>query len=302
MANNLEKSILSTIAYFDIFDYPLTDLEIWKWLYRTENWDKQNVFSEIIKILENSEYLKSLIESKRGFYFLKGRESILKIRQKRYNLAEEKFKKAIKISRFLRFLPGVRMIAVCNSLAWSNASEESDIDFFIVTRKNKIWITRFWAAGFLKLLGLRPRGQRTKDKICLSFFADEDSLDFEKISLGKPDIYLIYWIVQIAPIYDAGGIYQKFLSANSWIKKYLPNYFAAEIGFRRKIKAAALPLFFFGWGNKFSRWLQIKFLPKQIRDAANKDSCVIVSDSILKFHVNDRRTKYREIWENKLKE
>jgi predicted nucleotidyltransferase len=296
MENNLEKSILATIAYFDIFDYPLTIVELWKWLYQSGAEEKKNNLSEILDILENNVKINSLVGSRRGFYFLRGREAIVELRQARYNLAEKKFKRALRVGFFLKRLPGIKMIAVCNNLAWSNAGEESDIDLFVVTEKGKIWTTRFWAAGLLKIFGLRPNEKRTKDKICLSFFADEENLNLEKISLGRPDIYLIYWIAQIAPIYDPGGIYQKFLEANSWIKKYLPNYLGVEPGRQRLLGRQKLALNFLGWGENFFHRIQLRAMPTKLKEMANRDSRVIVNDSMLKFHANDRREEYRDKW------
>jgi len=296
MENNLEKSILETVAYFDIFDYPLTVVELWKWLYQSGRGEERSDISEILDILENSVRINSLVGSRRGFYFLRGREAIVELRQARYNLAEKKFRRALRVGFFLKRLPGIKMIAVCNSLAWSNAGEESDIDLFIVTKKGKIWTTRFWAAGLLKIFGLRPSEKTTKNKICLSFFADEENLNFEKISLGQPDIYLIHWIAQIAPIYDAGGIYQKFLEANSWIKKYLPNYFGVEPSRRRRLGRPKLALNFFGWGEGLFRRIQLRAMPAKLREMANIDSRVIVNNSMLKFHANDRRAEYRDKW------
>jgi len=344
--NNLEKSIFSAVAYCDIFDYPLTAGEIWKWLFRDEIWGS-SLFN-VQKELEESENFKSLLGSRRGFYFLKGREATIELRQIRYSLAERKFKKALRVVRFLRFAPGIRMTAVCNSLAWSNASEESDIDFFIVTASNKIWTARFWTAGLLTLFGLRPTKNKTRDKICLSFFVDEDNLNLEKIAIDQPDIYLIHWITQLAPIYDRGGVYEKFLKANKWIKKYLPNSFGNEVGERRKVPSAGLPqkhasqdtlpyiesespralpradrinsiensfdqsalrkVFSADTSSaqrrktaeRFFRWVQLKVMPDKLKEMANKDTRIIVSDGVLKFHDGDRRKEYKRRWEDKM--
>ena len=325
--NNLEKSIFATLAYFDVFDYPLTLFEIWKWLYQNEDLKSTDSIANIEKTLENSEALESLISSKWGFYFLNGRKEIVKLRQEKYNLAEEKFKKALRIGRLLRFIPHIKMIAVCNSLAWSNPRKEGDLDFFIVTSKNKIWTVRFWATSFLKLFGLRPTKNKTRDKICLSFFVDEENFDLEPLALGE-DIYLLYWIIQIVPVYDKDGIYQKFLKANEWIKKYLPNSFGSEVSERRKVLSRApIPGIIaspdeigtkqsyvsinerdcFGvacpcndCGEKFFRWIQMKVMPSKLKEMANRDSRVITSDGILKFHDNDRRAEFKKKWEEKL--
>jgi predicted nucleotidyltransferase len=295
--NNLEKSILATIAYFDVFNYPLTVAEIWKWLYsKEESRDGSLTIGEIWKILENNQSLKSLVNSYRGFYFLKNRDDLVEVREVRYVLAMKKIKRARRVAKFLKFIPGIKMIALCNSLAWTNAREESDIDFFIVTGKNKIWTARFWAAGFLQIFGLRPSKKNTRDKICLSFFADYDSLNLESLTTGSPDIYLIYWVAQLQPLFDRGGMYNKFWQANAWIKKFLPNVFPRdginEVSENRPVKI--------GLGEKFFRWLQLKLMPKNLKDMANRDGRVVVSDHILKFHANDRREEYKKIWEEKM--
>lgn len=357
--NNLEKSISATIAYFDIFNYPLTEVEIWKWLLmisdfrfkisdlnlRLSDEDKKISLAAVQKILENSDLIKSLTSNDRGFYFLKNREELVEIRERRYVLAEKKIKRAKRVTGFLKFIPGIKMIAVCNSLAWTNAREESDIDFFIVTAPNKIWTARFWAAGFLKIFGLRPSGKNNKDKICLSFFVDEDSLELEPLAVGQPDIYLIYWVAQLRPLYDRGGVYQKFWQANAWVKNFLPNIFPREVG--RAVSSAGLPLKHAsqesfsdgasqspralpraaavfvekkdsnqsalrkvfgadttsdGFLEIFFRWLQMKLLLKSLKEMANRDSRVVITDKILKFHANDRREEYKQKWIKRVNE
>jgi len=298
----LEKSILATIAYFDIFNYPLTEVEIWKWLW-FENSKVSNLW-EIEQTLKNSEILKSLMSNSRGFYFLKNREELVEIRERRYILAEKKVKRAKRVAGLLKFIPGIKMIAVCNSLAWTNAREESDIDFFIVTAPNKIWTARFWAAGFLQIFGLRPSKNNARDKICLSFFVDEDSLNLEPLAVGQLDVYLVYWIVQLWPLYDRGGVYQKFWQANTWVKNFLPNVFSREMDAEKNVgNAAGLPQKHASQESfieKFFRWLQMKLLPKNLKEMENRDSRVVITDKILKFHANDRREEYKKIWEEKM--
>src|SRR3989339_2255006 len=89
----LEKSILSTISYFDIFDFPLTLMEIWKWLWSDR---EPHVFrlDEIRETLEESGYLQKRLGAQGGFYFLTGREGIIQTRLERYSLAELKYHKA----------------------------------------------------------------------------------------------------------------------------------------------------------------------------------------------------------------
>ena len=59
--NELEKSILKTLIYFDIFNYPLTSLEICNFLI-----DYSCKLKDVVRELENSENIKRYTESKNG--------------------------------------------------------------------------------------------------------------------------------------------------------------------------------------------------------------------------------------------
>ena len=308
MASKLEKSIFSTIAYFDIFSYPLTLVEIWKWLYFESPYENKATqedvsLSKIREVLENSPKIKSLIKEKWGFYFLKNREEIVGLRRARYNFAEEKIRKALKIIYFFKFIPGIEMIGLCNSLSWANAREESDIDLLIITKKNRIWISRFFSVLFLKIFGLRPKKNKLKDKICLSFFIDEDNLNLEKFSVDDPDIYLIYWINQMTPLFNTGSTHKKFLENNLWINKYLPNIISCEGSERRRVKS-----FYKSKESKrsflenFLKRVQYRVFPKEMMECANRGKEVIINDGVLKFHCNDKREDYKKEWLKRINE
>lgn len=307
--NELEKNIFKTIVWFDIFDYPLTAWEIYKWGYGKKS-DIKNQISNIKESLEKSEELKKLISYKDGFYFLKWRDDLVKIRKERYLLAEKKYKKLLKITNILTHLPFVKLIAVADGLSYSNSKEGDDIDLFIITSKNRIWLVRFLSILILKFLKVRPTLSDKKDKICLNFFITEENLNLKKICLSEkndlPDIYFIYWLAWLYPIYTEGDIWEKFVEANYWIKKYLSNYYPQESISRRKIILKPIYRFFKrfcekihsksfnGLSEKFYRWLQLKIMPKHLKEITNKNTSVIINDQILKFHDKDRREEYRK--------
>ncbi|MFH0972736.1 MAG: hypothetical protein V1768_01930, partial [Patescibacteria group bacterium] len=47
--------------------------------------------------------------------------------------------------------------------------------------------------------------------------------------------------------------------------------------------------------------IQLKIMPRQLKEMANKNTKVVINDKILKLHVNDRRDKYRKAFLNNLK-
>ena len=70
----MEKAILKTLAYADIFDYPMTLREIHKWLI-----NKKANLRQVEKVLSKLSK-KGKVKSKKEYYFLARREEIVKRR------------------------------------------------------------------------------------------------------------------------------------------------------------------------------------------------------------------------------
>lgn len=302
--NDLEKSILKTIAFFDIFSYPLTASEIFKWLYKPQ---QKYLLSDVREILKTSQILKKELASKEGFYYIKGRDHIYLRRKQNNNLAERKFRRVVYLSKVYRFVPFVRLVAVCNSLAYSNANEKSDIDLFIISRRNTIWLARFFTIFIVKLLGLRPKEDSKKDTFCLSFFVDENYLNILSSRMGNDDVYYPYWVSSLMPVYNPDGLYEKFLEANSWYKSYLPNaypnQFSKEVRANRWSKFCNVvinfifnPPIFRRLVYNFYRSFQIKIIDKNLKALINIDTRVIVNERMLKFYSNDNRELFAKKW------
>jgi len=322
------QRILATVNYFDIFDYPLTLIEVYKYLINNAG-DRQ--IEQGINLFGLAEYLNQLcraglMDSLNGFYFLAGRSQIAKLRINRYKLSQSKYKKAIKISQLLKFIPGIRLIAICNNLAYNNSRQGSDIDLFIITSKRRIWFVRFFCNLILSVLGQRPKllnteeamvagkfsvNQINQDKICNSFFITENNLNLEPYKICDNDWYLMFWLQQIKPIYDQNNLYKKFVQANCRVKKFFPykfseNNFIFYQTIYRSFLDSQLKNFFdklaINLDEKFYKWLQFKLMPKKLKQLSQKsDSRVIIADNILKFHQNDRRLEYNQEFDRRLR-
>lgn len=302
----LLHSILSAITYFDLFDYPLTSTEVWKYQWRGTDADNNaeergTVFSlfEVIDTLEQLEK-DGRVTSGNGFYFLPGREALIKTRNLRHVIAYRKWRKALRVVRVLRWFPCIRMIAVANTLAYDNADEGSDIDLFIVTKAGRVWTARFFVVLFLQLFGLRPNVNTRRDKICACFFIDESHLDISNLALpGEPDVYLHYWITTLWPLYNPHGVYEQFFEANKWIRKNVPNICAIIPNMFRRVDATPKLQRIAEWkvrlfSESFYRRMQERRFPNAIQTRLGKDTTVVANDHVLKFHTHDRREEYRK--------
>lgn len=304
----IERAVIATLAYFDLSDYPLTLIELRQWLYASPDGERLVVqrpsLGELAALLDSSSWLQERVGQDRGFIFLRGRADIIVSRLHRAEIAERKFRRARRIVRVFRHLPSIRLIAICNTLAYANSRDDSDIDFFILTRPGTIWSTRLLTTAFTAALGIRPRGHEGRDTICLSFFATDRGMDFRAIQRHPQDVYLHYWINQLIPLYDRDGAYAELFAANAWVRTHLPHHAPYRSGTRRDIDAlsarqtrrsahAGSPI------EGFSRALQQRILPDHLRALANRDTRVIMNDDLLKFHDNDRREQYRQEFEQR---
>jgi hypothetical protein len=229
MDNDLSKNILSTIAYYDVLDYPLTSFEIWKYLINsqdTRNSDqdmeenKTNSLTEIIKELETEEIKKHISEF-RGFYFLKGRENLVTERIESNKISENKLKKARKIIFWLRFIPFVKMIAVAGRVGMKNAKSGSDIDLLIIFKHGKIFTGRFLSTALIHFSGQRRYRNKINNRICFNHFLSD------KLEISIRDLYSSHNYVFVLPLYG-GEVLQDFLEKNQWIKNYRPNFTFSE--------------------------------------------------------------------------
>jgi len=215
----MERAILQTLCYHDIFDYPLALSEISKFLIinskcKIQNAKLQFKIQNLIK--------RRKIQEKDDFYFLSGREKIVAIRKRREKYSRKKFLIAKKATRFLRLIPTIKMIAVTGALAVNNVKEEDDIDFLIVVSKNRLWLTRIQAVLLIELFASRPQLDkgRLQDAICLNIFLDENHLQMPR---EKQNLFVAHELVQMKLLWQKDNVYQKILKENQWVKKFLPN-------------------------------------------------------------------------------
>lgn len=235
--------------------------------------------------------------------------------------AWRKFKKVRRWARVLRFVPFVCMIAIGNALGYGNCSPDSDIDLVIVTTSKRIWTVRLLVVALLRLFRQRP-GEHTRDAICPSFFLTNEAMNLEKLQLDHssfdihhspfpPDPYLLFWLTQLTVLYDVGNTYDAFWRANEvWVRRWLPDARSRAIHprlctqvRRRTFYFSLLTSHLSRIGDAFERWCrrfqEQRFSP-EIRALANRDSRVVITDRMLKFHTNDRRAHYREQWVRRL--
>lgn len=287
----LEKSILETVAFFDIFDYPLTSFEIWQYA---------PVSATLLDVRNTLEQNVLKLESRNGFFFLPGREHILHSRSRRYNIADQKIKKARRRLRLLQWLPGIRLVCLANSIGSHNFRPGGDTDLFIITKNGRLWLVKCLATIITAMLGWRPTATKSADQLCLSFLIDESALDLSHFS--QADVYFPYWLAGLTPLYGDPKVYNRLIKENAWLEQRLPNWRSACAMPRNRftLSKRSVSSFFGTWPEKIAKKTQEYFMSPTIKTLANKDQRVVVTDHILKLHTVDRREYFKQQLHNRL--
>ena len=214
MKNQLKKAVLKTVAYADIFAYPLSLKQLHLFLIEQQiSWDH----------FQKADFKNSLLQEKNGFYFLKGKQNLVKLRAEKEKISQKKLSLAIKKANWLKVIPSIRMVGLTGNLAMRNAQDQDDIDLLIVTKAGGLWLTRLLTVLFLDFFNWRrlPGQKKVKDKICLNMFLDESHLQIPK---AKQNLFTAHEVVQLKPLWERDNLYQKFIKQNLWVKKFLPNW------------------------------------------------------------------------------
>jgi len=198
----LDRAILETLAYSDIFECPLRLVELHRYL-------SVYVDREVLPIRLRS--LIGQVEEMDGFYFLAGHYEFVDVRKQREIKSRALMPHALHYGHLLGSLPFVRMVALTGSLAVLNVSKNVDFDYMLVTVHGRVWIARAFALLFNRLTRLWGY------TICPNVIVSEASLRWH-----QQDLYSARELCQMIPITGMGA-YQKLMQVNEWVKEFLPN-------------------------------------------------------------------------------
>lgn len=274
MGQSLSDYLYATVAYADIFDYPLTADDIYFWCIK--KYPKKEIRAEKIPGVVGHNYI----------FTLRGRQNSVETYNTRRDISKEKREKARRVAKWLRLIPSLTLVGVTGGVAVDNAVEDDDIDLFFIAARKTLWITRILVTILIDCLRVRrkPGDTNVKNKICLNMFMSEDNLRLPK---KEQDLYAAHEVLQMTPLWARGNSYRQFLEANIWVKKFLPVAWEVKrAGHNNHPKASyvwtRISVFFLRWFEKPAKSFQLWYM-------GGRHTHEVITPHMLRFHPADAR-------------
>ena len=105
-----EEAFLRTVVYSGLFQYPLTPTEVAASLQRV-----LLAPAEVARLYRDSPLLRALVDFRRGFFFERGDEHLLEIRERREATSREMWRRNRRLLARMAALPTVRLLALSGS-------------------------------------------------------------------------------------------------------------------------------------------------------------------------------------------
>ena len=313
----LEKQIIATVVYYDILNYPLAGFEVFLYLIKCDidtigtRHGLVPTATEIIKLLDTSEFLQKNLGQKLGFYFLKGRDELVEQRLDRKKIWDRKWKKSKKIFWIMQIVPFSKLVMGSGSFSLGNPRKDSDIDLMIVAKNGRIWTVRTFFTLLTSFLGVRRYKDKTEDKICLNHYITDKSL-----RIPFESIYTAHLYYHILSVYDSKKdrkLFLKFQKENEWMKKYLENYEFSKLEGLRSIKRSKILMFLsrlfkFILSGKVGDYFEKKMSEVQTnrikKDPLNlkKGGRITISNDQLEFHPDSHESHIIPRFNQKMQE
>lgn len=211
---------LKTILYFSIFRHPLKIEEI----HSYTNYDD---------ILDTEKELNRLIDQKIVIkideFYVYGSDLDSVTKRLKGNLqAKKALLKASRKSKFISKFPYVEAVAVSGSLSKGYYGENSDIDFFVITKPNKLWICRTLLMLYKKIFLLNSRKY-----FCINYFVSTSSLEIEEKNR--------FTATELRTLIPMAGkdVFEEFYHKNSWVNDYFSK-FNPDLSHVQNLKKPAL--------------------------------------------------------------
>ncbi|GIK84505.1 MAG: hypothetical protein BroJett025_11270 [Patescibacteria group bacterium] len=214
------RRILLTLAYSEQFQFPLKASELFTRLLTKISVTVDEFVAALTFLVD-----KQLISYDSGYFVISGLsgsdiKKLVDTRVERAEYASKKWSEVLDFISVIRSIPFITGVAVTGSLAVHNTIKDDDIDFMIVTPKNRLWLARLLVVLYASLRGKRRSfAKEEKNSWCFNLWIEESDL---QLPVGARSVYEAYEVIQATWVLSRGGVANRFRRLNDWTKKIVP--------------------------------------------------------------------------------
>jgi hypothetical protein len=202
-------SIEKTIKYSKRFGGKLTDKQLFERLIDSKIYKKNELRKTVQKLPRIKKELINLEQNK---------------------IKEKKIEKTKELAKKITFkFKDILFLGITGSIAADYPKKNDDIDIVLITKINKLWITRLKLRFFIIISKIPHRKfgkKEKKDEFCFNLWLDEGNLLLPK---NKQNLRSAMDLILMKVIVNNNKTYEKFVVGNSWAKKYVAT------GYNKKI-------------------------------------------------------------------
>jgi predicted nucleotidyltransferase len=248
------------------------------------------------------------IKYQNGFYgFASEFQELWTLRQIKDRESLRRYRKIQRYGKLLISCPFVRGVFVAGSLTFAsgNANQNSDIDVFVVSADQKIWIARLFITMITQIFGIRRRGDYDENLFCLNHYVTESNLYRDDQDMYSALLYSDY----LAIGRESQQTLSKFWEVNAWRKKFFPqaitrehiNLVSIKTCFFKKTLEQFMQRTGLAWLlNRFSQSIQeSKIKSNQLTQVAG--ARIKATDQELEFHPYPNTYKVQKAFQAKLR-
>lgn len=204
--DSLEGAIVATLAYADIFAFAMRPAEIHRFLL-----GRRATRQQVEHALLHGAGLSTLADSRDGLWFLRGKDHLAPRRKRFSKHSEFLWPRARRIAETIRRTGLCQAGMVTGSLAADNADEHADIDFLFIYPAARTWSS----FAVVRMLANLPALEM--QSLCPNYVLSSD-----RLGVRPQNLFTAWEIAKAVPLFGFDA-YERFVAANRWVGRYLPN-------------------------------------------------------------------------------
>lgn len=204
-------AVLSALAYADVFRWPLSAEDIAaSGLYPFVTAEECRA---VLHMIEQT----GAIACEGGLYSMSTDPHQWLLRADRMGRATRMLPMAKRMGWMISLFPFTRSICISGSLSKGSMDASGDLDWFIITAPNRLWLCRSMLIAFKKVVLLNSK----------KYFCVNHIIDARHLEVRNHDRFTATEIATLLPVVDNGDL-AAFVRANPWVRDHFPAWRGLE--------------------------------------------------------------------------